>query len=50
MYCSLYADSRRYFEYARELDEIEEMLKTFDVNELKSIKQLIKIAIDQYGV
>ena len=47
---SLYVDSRRHFEYARELDEIEEMLKTFDVNELKSMKQLIKIAIDQYGI
>ena len=47
---SLYADSRKHFEYARELDEIEEMLKTFDVNELKSMKQLIKIAIDQYDI
>lgn len=47
---SLYVDSRKHFEYARELDEIEEMLKTFDVNELKSMKQLIKIAIDQYDI
>ena len=47
---SLYADSRKYFEHAKELDEIEEMLKTFDVNELKSMKQLIKIAIDQYDI
>lgn len=47
---SLYADSRKHFEYEQELDEIEEMLKTFNVNELKSMKQLIKIAIDQYGI
>lgn len=47
---SLYADSRNYFKREKEVDEINDMLNTFDVNELKSMKQLIKIAIDQYGI
>lgn len=49
---SLYADSRNYFEREKEVDEINDMFNTFglDTDELKSIKQLIKIAIDQYGV
>ena len=47
---SLYANSRRYFEREKEVDEINDMLNTFDINELKSMKQLIKIAIDQYGI
>lgn len=46
---SLYADSRKDFE-REEIDKINEMLKTFNVDELKSMKQLIKIAIDQYGI
>ena len=46
---SLYADSRKDFE-REEIDKINEMLKTFNVDELKSMKQLIKIAIDQYGM
>ena len=47
---SLYADSRRYFEREKEVDEINDMLNTFNVNELKSMTQLITIAIDQYVI
>lgn len=47
---SMYADSRKFFEREQELDRIGSMLETFDINELKSVKQLIKIAIDQYGI